>query len=215
MDVRRFGFQSWDDGTRLYRASRGPAILPHPLLRLEPCRCWCGAGANQPTQPNPPDSLSFACTSASQPTALLLHLLLLRSPLPPSPPPLPHRLVLVLVLILFLLHLLLLLLLLLPLLLLLLLLLPLLLCHPRLATHCYLPLSFTSTYCFSFSCLRSSVSQTTTPPSPPPSHPSIAALSVSSEVTHTSAYISPFRPSHRCHPHFPQQSPTQANRAKS
>ncbi|KYM78385.1 hypothetical protein ALC53_11040 [Atta colombica] len=25
--------------------------------------CWC-----KPTQPNPPDSLSFACTSASQPT---------------------------------------------------------------------------------------------------------------------------------------------------
>lgn len=47
--------------------------------------CWC-----KPTQPNPPDSLSFACTSASQPTALLLHhLLLLRSPLPPSPPSLP------------------------------------------------------------------------------------------------------------------------------
>lgn len=43
------------------------------------------------------------------------------------------------------------------------LLLPLLLCHPRPATHCNLPLSFTSTYCFSFSCLRSSVSQTTTP----------------------------------------------------
>lgn len=51
MDVRRFGFQSWDDGTRLYRASRGPAILPHPLLRLEPCRCWwCWC---KPTQPNP------------------------------------------------------------------------------------------------------------------------------------------------------------------
>lgn len=30
--------------------------------------------------------------------------------------------------------------------------------------HCYLPLSFTSTYCFSFSCLRSSVSRTTTLP---------------------------------------------------
>lgn len=206
MDVRRFGFQSWDDGTRLYRASRGPAILPHPLLRLEPCRCWCGAGANQPNpthrthSPSPapprlnrPPSFSTSCSFA-------LHFLLFL-----------HRLLLVLVLILFLLHLLLLLLLLLLpllLLLLLLLLLPLLLCHPRPATHCYLPLSFTSTYCFSFSCLRSSVSQTT-PPSP------ISALSVSSQVTHTSAYISPFRPPHRCRPHFPQQSPTQANRAKS
>lgn len=163
MDVRRFGFQSWDDGTRLYRASRGPAILPHPLLRLEPCRCWCGAGANQPNpthrthSPSPapprlnrPPSFSTSCSFA-------LHFLLFL-----------HRLLLVLVLILFLLHLLLLLLLLLLpllLLLLLLLLLPLLLCHPRPATHCYLPLSFTSTYCFSFSCLRSSVSQTT-PPSP-------------------------------------------------
>lgn len=58
-----------------------------------------------PTQPNPTDSLSFACTSASQPTALLL-LLLLR---------------------LLLLHLFLLLIL-------------WLLCHPPLATHCYLPL---------------------------------------------------------------------------
>lgn len=51
-------------------------------------------------------------------------------------------------------------------------------------------------------------------PELPPSLPT-SALSAFSEVTHTSAYISPFRPPHRCRPHFPQQSPTQANRAKS
>ena len=71
MDVRRFGFQSWDDGTRLYRASRGPAILPHPLLHLEPCRCWwCWC---KPTQPN---GLSL----------LRLHLRVSTNRPPPSPP---------------------------------------------------------------------------------------------------------------------------------
>lgn len=48
MDVRRFGFQSWDDGTRLYRASRGPAILPHPLFAWSHVGGTGGTGANQP-----------------------------------------------------------------------------------------------------------------------------------------------------------------------
>lgn len=114
MDVRRFGFQSWDDGTRLYRASRGPAILPHPLLRLEPCRCWC-----KPTQPNPtqrtlsPSAAPPRLNQPPSPPLLLLLLLLLsllflllilsfttlglpptatyRRTLPPTPsPPPPH-----------------------------------------------------------------------------------------------------------------------------
>lgn len=84
MDVRRFGFQSWDDGTRLYRASRGPAILPHPLLRLEPCRCWCGAGANQPNPTHRTHSPSPAPPRLNRPPSascsfalhfLFLHLL--------------------------------------------------------------------------------------------------------------------------------------------
>ena len=85
--MRRFGFQSWDDGTRLYRASRGPAILPHPLLRLEPCRCWCGAGANQPNPTHRTHSPSPAPPRLNRPFLLLL--LLLRFPLPPSSPSLP------------------------------------------------------------------------------------------------------------------------------
>lgn len=78
MDVRRFGFQSWDDGTRLYRASRGPAILCPillPSLGTMSVLVWCS------NQPNPLDStLSFACTSASQPTD---------RPPPPPPPSAP------------------------------------------------------------------------------------------------------------------------------
>lgn len=158
MDVRRFGFQSWDDGTRLYRASRGPAILCPillPSLGTMSVLVWCS------NQPNPLDStLSFACTSASQPTdrppssssssfCSFAHHFLLRLLL------LLRRFLLVLLLLQPLLSLLLLLLLLLlpllllyfilslrllllPLLLLPPPLLPLLLCHPRLATRCYL-----------------------------------------------------------------------------
>lgn len=153
MDVRRFGFQSWDDGTRLYRASRGPAILCPillPSLGTMSALVWCS------NQPNPLDStLSFACTSASQPTdrppsfsssfCSFAHHFLLRLLL------LLRRFLLVLLLLQPLLSLLLLLLLpllllyfilslrlLLLLLLLLPPLLPLLLCHPRPVTRCYL-----------------------------------------------------------------------------
>lgn len=52
LDVRRFGFQSWDDGTRLYRASRGPAILPHPLLQLGAMSVLVVLVQTNPTQPN-------------------------------------------------------------------------------------------------------------------------------------------------------------------
>jgi len=80
-----------------------------------------------------------------------------------------------------------------------LLLLPLpLLCRYSFATHCYLPPSFASTYCFSSSCLRPSVSQTTHPPPPSP-------CPASSEATHTRAYISPSRLLHRCRPCSPQR----------
>lgn len=60
MDVRRFGFQSWDDGTRLYRARQRPGhpqaapsfhsvprslfyslALPRSSLLAEPCQCSC------------------------------------------------------------------------------------------------------------------------------------------------------------------------------
>lgn len=85
--MRRFGFQSWDDGTRLYRA-RAEARPSCPILSFAwnhvGALVWCGgAGANQP-DPTHRTTLSFACTSASQPTALL------RSPSLALPPPRPH-----------------------------------------------------------------------------------------------------------------------------
>lgn len=166
--MRRFGFQSWDDGTRLYRASRGPAILPHPLFRLEPCRCWCGAGANQPNPTHQTHSPSPVPPRLNQPpfSSFAFHFLLL-------------LLLRCLLLVLFLLYLLLLLplLVLLVLPLLLLLLLPLLLYHPQPATHYYyLPPSFASTCCFSFSCLHLSAFQTT------------PAFLTFSETTHTQTH---------------------------
>lgn len=66
---------------------RAEARPSYPILSF----AWNHVGAGVvlvQTQPNPPDSLSFACTSASQPTALLL-VVFLRSPLPPLPSPLP------------------------------------------------------------------------------------------------------------------------------
>jgi len=58
MDVRRFGFQSWDDGTRLYRA-RAEARPSCPILSF----AWNHVGASvwcrcKPTRPNPPDYCS-------------------------------------------------------------------------------------------------------------------------------------------------------------
>lgn len=161
--------------------------------------CWC-----KPTQPNPPDSLSFACTSASQPTALLL-LLLLRSPLPPLPPPLP----------------------------------PPPTTRPR--PH---PLPSPPPFTTATATTTAAAAAAAVTPLPPSAcHPLLPTAVLylhllllvllpssfglpnyypppplprtSSEVTHTRTYISPFRPPHRCRPHFPQQFPTQANRAKS
>jgi hypothetical protein len=56
--VRRFGFQSWDDGTRLYRA-RAEARPSCPILSF----AWNHVGASvwcrcKPTRPNPPDYCS-------------------------------------------------------------------------------------------------------------------------------------------------------------
>lgn len=168
--------------------------------------CWC-----KPTQPNPPDSLSFACTSASQPSTLLLCLLLLRSPLPPLPPPLPPpptaR--------------------------------PRPRPHPLPSPSPFTTATATTTAAATAAAAAATAAVTPLPPSAyhpllptavlylhllllvflpsffslPNYYPSpITALSASSE--RIQARISPFRSLHRCRPHFPQKSPTQANRAK-
>lgn len=163
--------------------------------------CWC-----KPTQPNPPDSLSFACTSASQPTV------------PPPPPPAPSLSTSSFVSFSS----------------------SIAYCSSSSSSSSF-STSFYYCYCYYYRCCcRYSFATLGLPPTatyrrpllpsnasrslafvlrpskllhllPPPP----LAHSASSEVTHTHAYISSFRPPHRCRPHFSQQSPTQANRTKS
>ena len=187
MDVRRFGFQSWDDGTRLYRASRGPAILPHPLLRLEPCRCWwCWC---KPTQPNPTQRRTLSPSAApprlNQPPSSSFSSSSSSSFSSPSSSYFSSSATL--------------------------------LYHPRLATHCYLPpysssyspfsssSSSSTYYCFSSSCLRPSPLKPTPlqPSQPVQTHLHALATFVlcprplprsPSERSPRNTYFLPFRP---------------------